>query len=78
MRIFIRAPNGIFRKNSDAKNHRGVAYGTSLVISGVIIDFIIQRGETKDKKGNKTEKGEFYIYQEKKSIYTHIISIWKK
>lgn len=54
------------------------SHGTSLVISGVIIDFIIQRGETKDKKGNKTEKGEFYIYQEKKSIYTHIISIWKK
>lgn len=54
------------------------SHGTSLVISGVITDFIIQRGETKDKKGNKTEKGEFYIYQEKKSIYTHIISIWKK
>jgi hypothetical protein len=48
------------------------SHGTSLVISGVIIDFIIQRDEPKDKKRQQDRKrGILYIPRKEKYIYTH-------
>jgi hypothetical protein len=70
MRILIRAPNGIFRKNSDAKNHRGVVWHITCHFRCYNRLHNPKRRDKKIKKATRPKKGNS-MYTKKGKVYIH-------